>query len=71
MGRSDPEAFNHARGEPVFRSLAREEQYDFLLDFGCGCGPVARKLAVAAAPMPQRYVEIDLRAGMIAWGARI
>jgi SAM-dependent methyltransferase len=38
-----------------------------VLDFGCGCGRVARQLALAAAPMPERYLGIDLHAGMIRW----
>ena len=60
-------AFDHPEGLPVFPRLSREEQYDFVLDFGCGCGRVARKLALSAAPMPKRYVGIDLHAGMINW----
>ena len=70
MGPRDPQAFDHPRGQRVFPTLTRPEQYDFVLDFGCGCGRVARKLAVAAAPMPKRYVGIDLHAGMIAWASK-
>jgi SAM-dependent methyltransferase len=67
VGPREPEAFDHPRGQPVFPTLTRPEQYDFVLDFGCGCGRVARRLAVAEAPMPKRYVGLDLHAGMIAW----
>jgi SAM-dependent methyltransferase len=67
VGPREPEAFDHPRGQPVFPTLTRPEQYDFVLDFGCGCGRVARRLAVASAPMPKRYVGVDLHAGMIAW----
>ena len=67
VGPREPEAFDHPRGQPLFPTLMRPEQYDFVLDFGCGCGRVARRLAVAEAPMPKRYVGIDLHAGMIAW----
>jgi SAM-dependent methyltransferase len=70
VGPRDASAFEQAPGEPVFATLTREEQYDFVLDFGCGCGRVARRLALAAAPMPRRYVGIDLHAGMIAWATR-
>lgn len=70
VGPSDAEAFDQPRGQPVFPSITREEQYDFVLDFGCGCGRVARKLAVAAAPTPKRYVGVDLHAGMIAWASK-
>jgi SAM-dependent methyltransferase len=67
VGPREPEAFDHPRGQPLFPTLTRPEQYDFVLDFGCGCGRVARRLAVADAPMPKRYVGIDLHAGMIDW----
>lgn len=67
VGPTEPEAFEQPEGVPVFPTLRREEQYDFVLDFGCGCGRVARKLALAAAPMPKRYVGFDLHAGMINW----
>lgn len=66
IGRSEPEAFDHQHGEPVFATID-EAQYEFVLDFGCGCGRIARQLAMAAAPMPKRYVGTDLHAGMIAW----
>jgi SAM-dependent methyltransferase len=66
IGRAEAEAFEHAVGEPVFPTVS-EAQYESLLDFGCGCGRIARQLAVAAAPTPGRYVGIDLHAGMIAW----
>jgi SAM-dependent methyltransferase len=67
VGPRDASAFEQSPGEPVFPTLTREEQYDFVLDFGCGCGRIARRLALAAAPMPKRYVGIDLHAGMIKW----
>lgn len=66
IGRAEAEAFDHPRGEPVFGTLG-DAQYESVLDFGCGCGRIARQLALADAPMPQRYVGIDLHAGMIAW----
>jgi SAM-dependent methyltransferase len=67
VGPTDPAAFDQQPGEPVFPTLSEEGQYEFVLDFGCGCGRIARRLALAAAPMPKRYVGIDLHAGMISW----
>jgi SAM-dependent methyltransferase len=68
VGPTEPEAFDHPTGEPVFPTV-KPEQYASVLDFGCGCGRVARQLALAAAPMPERYVGIDLHAGMIRWAS--
>lgn len=67
VGPTDPEAFDQQAGDPVFPTLRDEKQFDFVLDFGCGCGRIARRLALAAAPMPKRYVGFDLHAGMIGW----
>jgi SAM-dependent methyltransferase len=67
VGPTDPEDFDQRPGDPPFPTLQEERLYDFVLDFGCGCGRMARRLALAAAPMPKRYVGVDLHAGMIAW----
>ena len=40
-----------------------------VLDFGCGCGRVARQL-ILQRPSPTTYVGIDLHAGMIEWCQR-
>jgi SAM-dependent methyltransferase len=66
VGTTDPEMFDQPGGQPVFPE-ATPEQYASVLDFGCGCGRVARRLALAAAPMPERYVGLDLHRGMIQW----
>jgi SAM-dependent methyltransferase len=42
------------------------EAYESVLDFGCGCGRVARQL-IQQEPRPARYVGIDRHAGMIGW----
>ena len=66
VGPTEPEAFDQPRGQPVFPGLA-PDQYESVLDFGCGCGRMARRLALADAPMPARYVGIDIHRGMIRW----
>jgi SAM-dependent methyltransferase len=40
--------------------------YERVFDFGCGCGRVARQLALQKL-RPRRYVGIDVHRGMIAW----
>jgi SAM-dependent methyltransferase len=60
------ETFDHPAGEPVFPTVTTE-QYASVFDFGCGCGRVARQLALAAAPMPGKYLGIDLHREMIDW----
>src|SRR5205807_2068395 len=66
VGPTEPEAFDHAEGEAVFPTVL-PAQYESVLDFGCGCGRLARQLALAAAPMPARYLGIDLHRGMVKW----
>lgn len=67
VGRTDPAAFEPPKRQRVFENIKRRRQYDLVLDFGCGCGRVARQLALARGPMPRRYVGLDLHAGMVAW----
>lgn len=69
IGGHEPEAFDAPPGQPLFPTIA-ESQYAFVLDFGCGCGRIARQLAMAAAPVPDRYVGIDLHRGMVRWCTR-
>jgi SAM-dependent methyltransferase len=42
------------------------ELYDSVVDFGCGCGRIARQLIVQPAP-PRRYLGVDINRPMIAW----
>jgi SAM-dependent methyltransferase len=66
VGGGPPESFDQPRRQPVFPGLTRHH-YDLVLDFGCGCGRFARRLALAARPTPKRYIGVDLHAGMIRW----
>jgi SAM-dependent methyltransferase len=65
IGSTDPSVFDNPSGGAVFRGLAPEE-FPTILDFGCGCGRLARKL-IQQDPRPQHYVGLDLHAGMINW----
>ncbi len=40
--------------------------YEFVFDFGCGCGRLGRKL-IQQKPRPARYLGIDLQAPLIDW----
>lgn len=65
VGSTDPSLFDNPTGAPVFPGLAPED-YPTVLDFGCGCGRLARQL-IQQKPSPERYVGLDLHAGMINW----
>jgi SAM-dependent methyltransferase len=65
VGPTDPSLFDNPAGTPVFGGL-EPAQFRSVLDFGCGCGRIARQL-IQQRPRPQRYVGIDLHAGMIKW----
>jgi len=41
-------------------------RYESVLDFGCGCGRVARQL-IQQRPRPSRYLGIDVHAELVAW----
>src|SRR4029450_9533168 len=50
---------------PVFDAVA-PGAYAAVLDFGCGCGRVARQL-IQQRPAPGRYLGFDRHAGMVDW----
>ena len=62
VGPTDEEAFDNPDGALVFPGLDTEA----VLDFGCGCGRLARQLLQQPTP-PARYLGIDLHRGMIEW----
>ncbi|HET9766369.1 MAG TPA: class I SAM-dependent methyltransferase [Thermoanaerobaculia bacterium] len=43
-----------------------DEAFDFVLDWGCGCGRLARRM-LQQLPPPRRYLGIDLHRGMVRW----
>lgn len=65
VGETDTARFDNPTGGPVFPGDA-PESYESFFDFGCGCGRIARQLAQMVRP-PNRYLGIDLHAGMIDW----
>lgn len=65
IGTTDEALFDNPTGGPVFPDLG-PDRYPTVLDFGCGCGRIARQL-IQQRPRPERYVGIDLHAGMIRW----
>jgi len=66
VGRTDPAMFDNPTGRPVFGNDIEAELYDNVLDFGCGCGRLARQM-MQQNPRPRNYVGIDLHKGMVRW----
>ena len=65
VGPVDSDVFDNPSGASVFPE-AGERGHGAVLDFGCGCGRLARQL-IQQQPQPSRYLGIDLHAGMVAW----
>jgi SAM-dependent methyltransferase len=65
VGPTDPSAFDNPTGDPIY-DLVPERCYESVLDFGCGCGRVARRMLLQRR-VPDRYVGLDLHEGMIRW----
>ena len=63
---SGEESFwNNPSGRRLFPDLP-ESVDDSVLDFGCGCGRLARQLLQQERP-PRRYLGLDLHAGLVRW----
>lgn len=65
VGLVDPAGYENPTGEPIWSDLP-EEAWRSYLDFGCGCGRSARRMLEQRRP-PDRYVGVDLHAGMVRW----
>jgi SAM-dependent methyltransferase len=65
VGLTDLAHYDNPTGGLVFVDLP-PESFRRVLDFGCGCGRIAR-LLMQQIPRPERYEGIDLHAGMIQW----
>jgi SAM-dependent methyltransferase len=68
IGAPEPERYDNPTRGPVYAYLPAAA-YTSVLDFGCGCGRVARQL-IQQDPAPTRYLGIDLHRGMVAWCQR-
>jgi SAM-dependent methyltransferase len=65
VGQTDPSGFDNPTGTPIF-DFVDPSVFRSVFDFGCGCGRLARQL-IQQKPRPERYLGVDLHAGMIAW----
>jgi SAM-dependent methyltransferase len=67
VGQPEAEGFDPPSDRPVVSTITDPRLYESVLDFGCGCGRIARQLGIARDPLPARYVGLDLHRGMIDW----
>lgn len=65
VGPTDVAKFDNPSGNLVF-PIIPAEAYDSVLDFGCGCGRVARQL-IQQRVRPRAYLGIDPHRGMVQW----
>jgi SAM-dependent methyltransferase len=65
VGPTDPAVFDNPGGDLVLPGLP-PEAFSSVLDFGCGCGRLARQL-IQQHPQPETYLGLDLHRGMIEW----
>ncbi len=65
VGTTDLTVFENPNGDNVIPT-AGKRSFGAVFDFGCGCGRIARKF-LQQNPRPERYVGIDLHAGMANW----
>jgi SAM-dependent methyltransferase len=68
VGSYEEHTFNNPSGERMFAGVDGSSD-NFIFDFGCGCGRIARQLLQQHEP-PRRYVGVDLHKGMVRWCRR-
>jgi SAM-dependent methyltransferase len=65
VGPTEPTFFDNPTQKPVLGGVP-DSAYASVLDFGCGCGRLARQM-IQQRPQPARYLGIDRHKGMIEW----
>jgi SAM-dependent methyltransferase len=65
VGPMEEAAFDNPHGG-LGVPLVDKSAYDSVLDFGCGCGRIARTL-IRQTPSPNRYLGLDVHEGMVRW----
>lgn len=68
VGLTDEAAFDNPAGELTLPGV-EAAQYAHVLDFGSGCGRIARRL-IQQRPQPSSYLGLDIHRGMVDWCAR-
>lgn len=68
VGPTDDASFDNPSGDPIFADVV-EAQFESVLDFGCGCGRLARQMIQQRA-RPRRYIGFDLHPGLVRWCQR-
>lgn len=67
VGIEDTALFDNPTGNLTFGTTIPGELYRRVLDFGCGCGRVARQMLLQSAHVPERYQGLDLYRPSILW----
>ena len=65
VGTADSGYFDNPTGKPVYPDIP-EAAYRNVLDFGCGCGRLARQM-IQQHPQPGQYLGLDVHRGMVEW----
>src|SRR5215470_15925453 len=70
VGHEGTEEFENPDGALAFGDNVDAQLYRRVLDFGCGCGRVARVLLLQQTAKPEAYLGVDLYKPSIEWCRR-